>query len=358
MDQKAQEVLLEIRKSGRVTGLTLELAELVYKYPNSTVNELIEKASEIYPEKDKHQLVGLNKLPSVLKNKNIIKVGNKRHCKIKGTLAYELVPTYKTPLASGEKVLFNKYVDIGQEPIDGGMGTIHFVRSLEDDQIYALKKDKQEHPLLSERFKIEIELLRQYKDLDLVVEILDFNTEEKPYYFVMPNAIGDIYTLNEELIDNLPLQKEIFNKLIDCIESLHKNGTLHRDIKPENFLVFEDNKIVVIDLGIARCDNKSLNITRVTVSGAPGGTESYAPPEYFESESFKYADETWDIFSLAKTFYKLMTGNNPLYMKPSVVPSPIYQVLLEATTIDKSKRYQSAEELRNALNKAYESIIN
>src|SRR5690606_39367248 len=96
MDQKAQEVLLEIRKSGRVTGLTLELAELVYKYPNSTVNELIEKASEIYPEKDKHLLVGLNKLPSVLKNKNIIKVGNKRHCKIKGTLAYELVPTYKT----------------------------------------------------------------------------------------------------------------------------------------------------------------------------------------------------------------------------------------------------------------------
>lgn len=71
----------------------------------------------------------------------------------------------------------------------------------------------------------------------------------------------------------------------------------------------------------------------------------------------KYADATGDIFMLGKTFYTLLTKLDPTYLMDDAVNPVIFHVINRACDLDKTKRYQSLADLKQALNMAYDVII-
>lgn len=90
----------------------------------------------------------------------------------------------------------------------------------------------------------------------------------------------------------------------EALRAVHDAGLLHRDINPSNLMVEGSRRVVLIDFGLARAfgDDASGSVTRAVTPG-------YAPPE-------QYAGSTrdgppGDVFGLAATAYKLLTGSTP-----------------------------------------------
>lgn len=141
--------------------------------------------------------------------------------------------------------------------------------------------------------------------------------------------------------------------MIDCISELHSDGIYHRDIKPQNFLL-DGDEIVVSDFGLGMEPDSS---SRFTSSSMFWGTHGYLPPE-FQNGGFKHADETGDIFMLGKSFYVLLTKQNPTYLMDNGVHPALYYVIERACALDKNKRYQSLSEFKQALQLAFNVILN
>lgn len=134
----------------------------------------------------------------------------------------------------------------------------------------------------------------------------------------------------------------------------HQNGIIHRDIKPQNLLLSKDRDVVKIaDFGVARLHLNDAPITRV-------GTNVYAPPEHSplmqNGNAMAKLSPASDIYSLAKTFYTLISGESPrFYTGQPVTDLPmnirneewsesLKRVLLKATLDDPAERYQSIDE--------------
>ena len=104
------------------------------------------------------------------------------------------------------------------------------------------------------------------------------------------------------------LIKHIVIPLSKALHQVHKRKVLHLDVKPGNILLDENDDAVLIDFGIAkRYDEKGVQMTMVREPG----TDLYSPPEQKNGSMEKFTPAT-DVFALAATCYKLLTGNNPV----------------------------------------------
>lgn len=134
----------------------------------------------------------------------------------------------------------------------------------------------------------------------------------------------------------------------------HQNGIIHRDIKPQNLLLSRDKDVVKIaDFGVARIQLNDAPITRV-------GTNVYAPPEHSplmqNGNSVAKLSPASDIYSLAKTFYAIVTNESPrFYTGQAITDLPIgvrnedwagelKRVLHKATQDDNAERHQNIDE--------------
>ena len=86
----------------------------------------------------------------------------------------------------------------------------------------------------------------------------------------------------------------------------HEKGIIHRDIKPENIMVDSQNRIKVMDFGVAKLKG-SMNITK---SGRTVGTVRYMSPEQIQGED---VDHRTDIWSFGAVLYELLTGHAPFH---------------------------------------------
>lgn len=142
------------------------------------------------------------------------------------------------------------------------------------------------------------------------------------------------------------------------LEHLHKRGIIHRDLKPDNILLQSETPRLA-DFGISRILKTTTKRTMAT------GTPSYMPPEAFDG---KRSDRT-DIWSVGVIFYQLLSGRLPFPQAevtsligaivtkepdplPVTIPHQIQDVIRRALQKDAERRYQSAGEMRKALNSA------
>lgn len=255
---------------------------------------------------------------------------------------------------SGE-IIDTKYRVDGLCSDAGGMGSILHVTSLAASPFrLVLKFCKDNNDELVKRFRREVRLLASYEGNSKIVKIVDYNLEHEPPYFAMKyHPDGDLLANIISIKNNLEVQEKIFLQMIDCIQELHSRNEFHRDIKPQNFLV-DGEQIVVSDFGLTTEIGSDTGFTRSSVYW---GTHGYIPPEFLNG-GFKHADASGDVFMLGKTFYVLITNNNPLYLIGDIVPPPLFHIIERCCSIAKAQRYQTLAELKQSLVAAYDVLLN
>ena len=144
-----------------------------------------------------------------------------------------------------------------------------------------------------------------------IVKVNDVFEENGTAYMVMDYVEGE--TL-QQLVDrkgNLT-EKEALDYIIplcDALEVVHEKGLLHLDIKPSNILIKKQNNTpVLIDFGISKFTEASGEDHSTTTPVAL--TKGYAPLEQYGQDLAKLTALT-DVYSVAATLYKLVTGVTP-----------------------------------------------
>jgi serine/threonine protein kinase len=85
------------------------------------------------------------------------------------------------------------------------------------------------------------------------------------------------------------------------INQFHKEGYIYRDIKASNFMINQNGKISMIDLGKAKLLNNQKTFTIC-------GTTHSMPPEVFEGKGYSFS---FDYYSFGILIYELLTGSVP-----------------------------------------------
>ncbi|MFC8527965.1 serine/threonine-protein kinase [Nocardia sp. NPDC057227] len=93
------------------------------------------------------------------------------------------------------------------------------------------------------------------------------------------------------------------------LDHAHRRGLLHRDIKPANFLLATpedgEERVLLTDFGVAKTTDDTNELTQ---TGSFLATIAYAAPEQLAGMPL---DHRADLYSLACSFFKLLTGRNP-----------------------------------------------
>ncbi len=139
---------------------------------------------------------------------------------------------------------------------------------------------------------------------------------------------------------------DIADQVCAALSAAHARGILHRDIKPGNLFVTQDGPAKVMDFGIAAAAGDT--------GTASGGTPAYASPEQSQRGAL---DSRSDIFSLGAVLYEMITGRrmfagggdsaSPVW--PTNVPKAAQRVIARCVEPDPANRFQTAEELKTAL---------
>ncbi|MBT4012600.1 MAG: protein kinase [Planctomycetaceae bacterium] len=136
----------------------------------------------------------------------------------------------------------------------------------------------------------------------------------------------------------------IFSQLCDGLAKAHAAGIIHRDIKPANVLMTEDDVPKLTDFGLAKDDAAD---TGMTVEGAVIGTLDFMSPE--QRQSAELVDHRSDLWSLAATFYQILSGKSPKVINISSIPPKLQSVVAKALEESKDDRFQSAHEMREKI---------
>jgi serine/threonine protein kinase len=155
-------------------------------------------------------------------------------------------------------------------------------------------------------------------------------------------------------------------RLASALAEAHQHNVVHRDLKPANIMVDLKKEPVVMDFGLARQTDVE---SRVTQSGMMVGTPAYMSPEQVSGDPQEVGPQA-DIYALGVILYELLTGQLPfrgsiaqvVYQITSEEPTPPSQIRSEVDpeleaicrwmmAKDRSKRFQSMEEVANALRK-------
>ena len=190
-----------------------------------------------------------------------------------------------------------------------GMATIYRATDMRTGSPVAVKvphPDMEADPVLFDRFNREIEIGRKL-DHPGVMKVLD-SGEPGQVYMVMEWVEGRL--LRKLLIENrkFPIERArtITIAICDALDYIHRNGVVHRDLKPENIMIDGQDRIKLIDFGIAgKAGARRLTFGKLSQIA---GTPDYMSPEQVKG---KRGDGRSDIYSLGIILYEMVTGATP-----------------------------------------------
>ena len=255
----------------------------------------------------------------------------------------------------------------------GGMGVVYCALDEKLDRKVALK-------VLSTGILADEAARRQFHKEALALAKLNHPTIETIYEFCSQEGLDFLVmeliagvSLSDKLRNGPLSEREVLrfgSQLCEGLAAAHAQGVVHRDLKPSNLFITPENRLKILDFGLASLlkPHEEADIAR-TLSEEQGravGTLPYMSPEQLRGEP---VDARTDIYSAGAVLYEMATGSRPFPQSSSVqligailhkepaslrVFNERFQPGLEAVimkTLDKeaSERYQTARELRTAL---------
>jgi len=253
-----------------------------------------------------------------------------------------MLASVTTKLAAGDTL---DHYRLEAEVARSGMATLFRATDLRNGRQVAVKvphPEMEADPILLERFRREEEIGQQI-DHPGIVKTYD-GEERSRRYMVIEWVDGRLLRsiLNEER--KLPVERAVALTLAICdaLDTMHKHGVVHRDLKPENIMVLPQDRIKIIDFGIALKED-ARRITHATLTPALG-TPDYISPEQVKGQR---GDQRSDVYALGAMLYEMLTGQPPF-----VGPNPL-AVMNERLLIDP----KPARELNPEISPEIEEIL-
>lgn len=151
-----------------------------------------------------------------------------------------------------------------------------------------------------------------------ILPIYDIDSQDGVLYVVSELLEGE--ELRQRLDEGpIPLRKvtEYAQQIVSGLSAAHEKGIVHRDLKPENLFITKDDRVKILDFGLAKLSDRSASAggsaasedaTRAHVKTNPGvvmGTVGYMSPEQVRGQM---TDHRSDIFSFGLILYEMITG--------------------------------------------------
>jgi hypothetical protein len=185
----------------------------------------------------------------------------------------------------------------------GGFGDVYAARDRSTDAVVALKILRHAGPSELLRFKREFRRVAQVVHPNLV-RLYELIQQDERWFFTM-ELIPGIHLLDHlrnRRIERRDTIVRTFTQIVTALQKLHDEGIVHRDVKPSNILVTGDERVVLLDFGIAK--EMSAETLPSTLIGSP----LYIAPECMRGSS---AQASADWYSVGVILYEVLTGQHP-----------------------------------------------
>jgi len=249
----------------------------------------------------------------------------------------------------------------------GGMGAVYLAKDTQLDRNVALKflgalMDNSEE--FRQRFIREAKAAARVNHPN-IVNIYEISANMGKAYIAMEFVNGT--SLHGYLKEKGKLApREAVNYMVQAcsaLDAIHKAGIVHRDIKPDNIMIAQGGLVKLMDFGLAKAED-----ARMTNAGVVMGTPAYMSPEQARGQD---VDCVSDIYSLGLVLHEMLTGQTffrtgdvmarqqtEMPPVPSTVaegvPEKLDEIVMKCIAKDPKERFQSAEELANALREVSE----
>jgi len=199
----------------------------------------------------------------------------------------------------------------------GGMGEVYRATDTKLGREVALKvlpAEMAQSPERLQRFQREAKALAA---LDHPGIVTVHSVEEAEGFHFLTMQLIEGRPLSERIpAGGLPSTRvvEIGSALADALAAAHAKGIVHRDLKPANVMVTRDERVKILDFGLAKVAapepgaDSSLPTAARTNEGVVMGTVPYMSPEQVQGRDL---DHRSDIFSLGAMLYEMATGRRP-----------------------------------------------
>jgi eukaryotic-like serine/threonine-protein kinase len=257
----------------------------------------------------------------------------------------------------------------------GGMGEVyraHDPRLARDVAVKTIAASLAGDPDALARFQREARAIAALSHPNILA-IYDIGSHNGVWYLVTELLQGE--TLGRRLTRGKLAWKqavEIAARVADGLAAAHAHGVVHRDLKPENIFITADDRIKILDFGLAKqtsAEEGSADAVTRSYPTEPGsilGTIGYMSPEQVQG---LVPDARSDIFALGCVLHEMLSGRR-LFQRSSTaetiaailkdpapsssdssagVPAELDRVLMRCLEKDRARRFQSAQDLAFAL---------
>jgi tetratricopeptide (TPR) repeat protein len=185
----------------------------------------------------------------------------------------------------------------------GGMGIVYRAADRELNIAVAIKILRPKYsydPELIEMIKKEVTMARMLAHPN-IIKIYDLNRAGNLWFvsmeFLMGRELKNVISRTEPL--SIDLIRSLTLQTLSGLDHSHQKRLIHSDIKPQNIFVDDNDRVTIVDFGIARASGSVSQDTSVR------GTPEYISPEQIHGDP---ATVLSDLYSFGVTLHEMITG--------------------------------------------------
>ena len=256
----------------------------------------------------------------------------------------------------------------------GGMGAVYRAHDTRLLRTVALKVLAPKHIANAEKRKRLMLEARAASVLNHsnIVTVYEIGSDLDVDFIAMEYVQGQslAYRIPQE---GLPLGRALdyAAQIAGALAKAHSEGVIHRDLKPANVMLTSDDRVKLLDFGIAQRSSIAEPHSSLSAESEICGTIGYMSPEQVRGLPINCRT---DLFSFGVVLYEMVTGKRPftgssatvvldatLHAEPRgfndrQLPGKLKAMILKLLEKDPANRYESAEEVQREL-KSLESAL-